>query len=136
MKFIKRDFGKFNKFNMKWSQCKILFIIWFLKRVFIAFKWLLISWCNGRCHDITCSRGKCYITFGHNIIYSITLSTNSNTPRLYSQWLNSVIYWLINHYTDWARTGVTSFSHRLIFITSSITYGLVTLTIDSVTSFS
>ena len=24
----------------------------------------------------------------------------SNTPRLYSQWLNSVIYWLINHCTD------------------------------------
>ena len=27
--------------------------------------------------------------------------TISNTPRLYSQWLNSVIYWLINHCTYW-----------------------------------
>ena len=26
---------------------------------------------------------------------------NSNTSRLYSQWLNSVIYWLINHCTYW-----------------------------------
>ena len=32
-----------------------------------------------------------------------------NTPHTYSQWLNSVIYWLINHCTDWARTCVTSF---------------------------
>ena len=39
----------------------------------------------------------------------------SNTPRLYSQWLNSVIYWLINHCTDWARTNVTSFSRQFDF---------------------
>ena len=39
----------------------------------------------------------------------------SNTPRLYSQWLNSVIYWLINHCTDWARTNVTSFSCQFDF---------------------
>ena len=64
------------------------------------------------------------------------LFLNSNTPRLYSQWLNSVIYWLINHCTHWARTGVTSFGrHFLIFMTSSIKYGNLTLTIDGVTSF-
>ena len=40
---------------------------------------------------------------------------NSNTPRLYSQWLNSVIYWLINHCTDWARTSVTSFGCQFEF---------------------
>ena len=40
---------------------------------------------------------------------------DSNTPRLYSQWLNSVIYWLINHCTDWARTGVTSFGRQFDF---------------------
>ena len=27
------------------------------------------------------------------------ISIYSNTPRLYSQWLNAVIYWLINHCT-------------------------------------
>ena len=40
---------------------------------------------------------------------------NSNTPRLYSQWLNSVIYWLINHCTDWALIGVTSFGRQFKF---------------------
>ena len=40
---------------------------------------------------------------------------NSNTPPLYSQWLNSVIYWLINHCTDWSRTDVTSFSCQFDF---------------------
>ena len=43
------------------------------------------------------------------------LFLNSNTPRLYSQWLNLVIYWLINHCTDWARTGVTSFGRQFDF---------------------
>ena len=51
---------------------------------------------------------------GGNTLYS-------NTPRLYSQWLNSVIYWLINHCMDWARTGVKSLVGSLIFMTSSIT---------------
>ena len=40
---------------------------------------------------------------------------NSNTPRLYSQRLNLVIYWLINHFTDWARIGVTSFGRQFEF---------------------
>ena len=31
--------------------------------------------CNGSGHDFTCSRQKCYVTCGHNIIYDITLST-------------------------------------------------------------
>ena len=34
---------------------------------------------------------------------------------------------------DWARTGVTSFGHQFDFMTSSITYTLATLTIDSAT---
>ena len=38
-----------------------------------------------------------------------------NTLRLYSQWLNRVIYWLINHCTDRTRTGVTSFGHQFDF---------------------
>ena len=29
------------------------------------------------------------------------VNTDSNTPRLYSQWLHSVISLLINHCTDW-----------------------------------
>ena len=60
---------------------------------------------------------------------------DSNTPRLYNQWLNSVIYWLINHCTDWARTGVTSLGRQFDFMTSSIPYSIVTLTMDGVTSF-
>ena len=31
--------------------------------------------CNGRLHDVTCSRRKSYVTCGHNIIYDMTLST-------------------------------------------------------------
>ena len=40
---------------------------------------------------------------------------DSNTPRLFSQWLISLIYWLINHCTDWAQTNVTSFSRQFNF---------------------
>ena len=40
---------------------------------------------------------------------------HSNTPRLYSQWLNSVICWLINHCTAWARTSMTSFGRQFKF---------------------
>ena len=29
-----------------------------------------------------------------------------------SQWLNSMIYWLINYCTDWARTGVAPFCRQ------------------------
>ena len=47
--------------------------------------------------------------------YCDELETHSNTPRLYSQWLNSVIYWLLNHCTGWARTKVTSFSRQFDF---------------------
>ena len=28
---------------------------------------------DGRRHDVTCSCRKCYLTFGHNIIYDMTL---------------------------------------------------------------
>ena len=38
------------------------------------------------------------------------------TPRLYSQWLNSVIYRLINHCTDWTGAGVTSFGRQFDFL--------------------
>ena len=31
--------------------------------------------CNGHRHDVTCSRRKCYVTYGHNIIYDMALST-------------------------------------------------------------
>ena len=45
---------------------------------------------------------------GNYIVHSIT-------PRLYSQWLNSVNYWLINHCMDLAWTGVTSFGLQFDF---------------------
>ena len=45
---------------------------------------------------------------------------------------NSVIYWLINHCKDWRDPhSVASF----IFLMSSITYSLVTLTIDGLMLF-
>ena len=47
----------------------------------------------------------------------------------------SDLFWLINHCTDWERTGVTSFGRQLIFIMSSITNNLVILTIDGIKSF-
>ena len=50
-----------------------------------------------------------------NVFFSFCCNSHSNTPRLYSQWLNSVIYWLIYHCTDWARTGVTSFGRQFDF---------------------
>ena len=31
--------------------------------------------CNGRRHDVTCSRQKCYVTRGHNIICDMMSST-------------------------------------------------------------
>ena len=42
---------------------------------------------------------------------------------------------LINHRTDWAQTGVTSFSRQFMFMASSITYSIIALTIDGVKSF-
>ena len=60
---------------------------------------------------------------------------DSNTDRLYRQRLISVIYWFINHCTT-RRPECRNLVASLIFMTSSITYSLVTLTIDGVTSFS
>ena len=51
----------------------------------------------------------CMITEYHPIYISCN---QREIPRLYSQWLNSVISWLINHCTDWARTGVKSFGRQ------------------------
>ena len=31
--------------------------------------------CNGRRHDVTCSRRKCFVSCGHNIIYDMMFST-------------------------------------------------------------
>ena len=63
-----------------------------------------------------------------------TSNTDSNTPRLYSQWLNSAIYWSINHCTDRALTGVTPFGSPVDF--HDVIYHIPqTLTIDGVASF-
>ena len=43
------------------------------------------------------------------------LSIDSKTDRLYSQYFKSVIYWLINHCTDWVWAGVTSFGRQFDF---------------------
>ena len=49
------------------------------KELFIAFKVdkfsTSVHCCHGRRHDVTCSRQKCYVTCGHNIIYDMTLYT-------------------------------------------------------------
>ena len=34
-----------------------------------------VYWCNGRRHDVTCYRQKCYVTCGHAIMYGMALST-------------------------------------------------------------
>ena len=49
------------------------------------------------------------------IFRSRPLKSYSNKSRIYSQWLNSVIYWLINHFMNWEPTGVTSFDHQSDF---------------------
>ena len=51
------------------------------------------------------------ILFGVPILYS-----NAPCLHVYSQWLNLVIYWLINHCMDWARAGVKSFSRQFDFL--------------------
>ena len=47
-------------------------------------------------------------------------NNNSCTPPPYSQCLNLVIYWLINHSTDWAQIGVTSIGPQFNF--QDVTY--------------
>ena len=42
-------------------------------------------------------------------------TNNSDMDRLYCQWLNSVIYWLINHCWDWTWNGMTSFGPHFDF---------------------
>ena len=78
--------------------------------------------------DIVAS--QCGISSGSSVFEVSFYGTevNSNTDRLYTQWLNLVIYWLMNHCTEW---------HDIIqFMMSSITYSLVMLTIDGVMSVS
>ena len=60
------------------------------------------------------------------------VNVNSNTPRLYSQWLNSVIYSATNHWAEvrdaiWRRSDVIFYT----FLTSVF----VSTTLDGVTSF-
>ena len=40
---------------------------------------------------------------------------NCYSDRLYSQWLNPVIYSLIKHYKDWTQIGVTSIGRMFDF---------------------
>ena len=54
----------------------------------------------------------CMITEYHPIYISCN---QREIPRQYSQWLNSVISWLINHCMDWARTSVKSFGRQFDF---------------------
>ena len=67
-----------------------------------------LNCCNGRRHDVTCSRGKCNVTCGHKIIYDMTLATeNSNViiikkdktlfvPLFFK--LSSFCSWVIGHH--------------------------------------
>ena len=72
-----------------------------------------------------------------NFVFKLKSSAyyNSDTHRPYSQWLIPVNYWLINQCTDWAWTGVTPIGSHFDF--NDVTYhiGIVTLTLDVVTSF-
>ena len=79
MKFIKWAFG--SSIHLIWNddEYKILFIIWPLKCDSFGFYVCLFQWkialLSQTSHDFTCSRRKCYVTCGHNIIYDMTLST-------------------------------------------------------------
>ena len=54
---------------------------------------------NDKTDKQTCAPGEDLDKPGRHIFWVINekFNFNSNTDRLYSQWLNSVIYWLINH---------------------------------------
>ena len=69
-----------------------------------------------------------------DVLIPVCTKINSNTDSLYSQWSNSVIYWLINQRTDWAQTGVSSFGRQFDFHDVIYHISLVTLTIDDMTS--
>ena len=49
----------------------------FLNRILLPSKFVYFNenlhCSNGRHHDATCSRRKCYVTCGHNIIYDMTI---------------------------------------------------------------
>ena len=80
MNFIKQAFDEFNKISYE-----MIMSVWFclsydfLNRILLPSKFVYFNenlhCCNGHCHDVTCSRRKCYVTCGHNIIYDMTVST-------------------------------------------------------------
>ena len=59
----------------------------------------------------------------------VAANYNSATPHPYSQWLNPVNYWLINHCTGWTRTGVTSFGRQFDF--NDVTYHIGHCNVDT-----
>ena len=61
MKFIKRDLGEYNRFNMKRSR--VLDTVHHMK------------FCIARRQNVTLSRRKRYVICGQNIINDMTLST-------------------------------------------------------------
>ena len=75
MKFIKWAFGKFNKLNMKWSCLSYEILNAILSPSKFDYFNENLHCSNGRRHNITCSRQKCYVMCGHNIIYDMMLST-------------------------------------------------------------
>ena len=102
MKFIKRDFDKFNEFNS---------VRFCLSYVFIAFKVCLFQWkfalFHGRRHDVTCSHRKCYVTCGHDITYDIAF-----------------IYWItVSHLINLINTCTQKnkyFEHKILTISLNI----------------
>ena len=59
----------------------------------------------------------------------VAANYNLDTPHPYSQWLNPVNYWLINHCTGWTRTGVTSFGRQFDF--NDVTYHIGHCNVDT-----
>ena len=47
-----------------------------------------LHFCKGHHHDITCSGGKCYVKCGQNIIYNMTLSTDSSKTLFICQYFS------------------------------------------------
>ena len=77
MKFIKRDLGEYNRFNMKGSRVLDTVHHMTLYMRLFHFQNLFISMniCIARRQNVTFSRRKRYVICGHNIINDMTLST-------------------------------------------------------------
>ena len=78
MKFIKQALGEFNKFHMI-TIVRLCLSYGHLNAILSLSKFVYFNenscCCLGCSHEVTCSRGKCYVTCVCNIIYDMKLSS-------------------------------------------------------------